>query len=138
MGYFKPPETDQLVLPSNSEFWVRMKRRAEFSDGEAAKGSMIKFSTPEPNGHTPTANDVLTQTEITAYNTVLISRMVTEWNLTDDKEQVQPITLATIGRLDPDDGDFLAEEAMKRRGGRTEKDQANFPKPSGRRSTGTR
>lgn len=138
MGYLSSPETDRLPLPSNNEYFVLMKRKATFGDGEAAKGSMIKISQAAPNGHTPTAADMVTEAEISAYNTVLISRLVVEWNITDQAERVVPITPAMVELLEPEDGDFLAAEAMKRLGRRPESEQAPFGKRSGRRSTGTK
>lgn len=135
MGYLTAPETDHLALPSNGEYWVKMKRKATFGDGEAAKGAMIKISQAQPNGH---AGDVVTEAEVSAYNTVLISRLVVEWNLTDQFEKVIPITPAMVELLDSEDGDFLAAEATKRLGRRPEAEQAPFGKRSGRSSTGTK
>lgn len=144
MPYFVAPETDQLTLPSNSEYWVKIKRKAEYLDGEMATSSMIKFSQANvpSNGHKPTAeevaNSVLSEAEISGYNCTLIARMVVEWNLTDEKGAVVPINPISVGHMAPEDGEFLAEEASKRRGGRTEQEQRNFQKQSGRRSTATK
>src|SRR5207249_1926081 len=112
--------------------------KATFGDGEAAKSSMIKISRVAPNGHAPKATDVVTEAEISAYNTVLISRLVVEWNITDQAEKVIPITPAMVELLEPEDGDFLAAEATKRLGRRPEEEEVPFGKRSGRRSTGTK
>ncbi len=138
MPYLSAPETDQLHLPSNGEYWVKMKRKATFGDEEAAKGSMIKISSTQSNGSAPTAKDVISQTEIAAYSVMLISRLVVEWNLTDQNEKVLAITPDNVGLLDSQDGTFLDEHAMKRIGRRPEEEQAPFVKRSGRRSTGTK
>lgn len=137
MSYQKDPETDQLHLPSDGQWWVKMKRKATFGDEEAAKGSMIKISAAVPNGHQPTKEDVISQTEVAAFSVMLISRLVVEWNLTDQKEAILPITPANVALLDAEDGNFLDDEAMKRIGRRPAAEQPPFKKPSGQRSTGT-
>src|SRR6266571_8968234 len=95
MPYLSAAETDQLSLPSNAEFWVKMKRRASYGDGEAAKGAIVKISRTAPvakNGRQAQAGAVVTEAEVSAYNTMLTSRVVVEWNLTDSTDHVMAIT----------------------------------------------
>jgi hypothetical protein len=138
MGYLKTPESDQLTLPSDPAYWVRMKRRASWGDSSAAQSAMVKVSPAalpaNGNGADPTA-EILNEVELAAYLHTLVARSLVEWNITDDQERPVPINVKTVALLDPQDGDFLALEAQKRLGGRSAAQQGPFKKPSGRQST---
>ena len=135
MGYLKVAEADQLSLPSDPTYWVRMKRLASWGDSSAAQGAMVKVA-PGGNGHKEA--EVLTEMELAAYLHTLVARMIVEWNLTDDQDRPLPISVQTVALIDPQDGDFLALEAQKRLGGRPAAQQTPFAKPSGRHSTDTK
>lgn len=139
MGYLTAPETDELRLPSNDTYWVRMKKRAQYGDNRAAQSAMLQFSTggPQSNGN-GASPQMVTDVEVGAYMGTLAVRLITAWNLTDEAENPLPITLDNLDRLDPEDGEFLATEAQKRVGGRAPEKQAPFQKPSGQRLTDTK
>ena len=134
MGYLRPAETDLLHLPSNPEFWVRMKKRAEYGDTRAAQNAMMQVS----QGSNGTSGLVTTDFEVGAFIGTLTVRLITEWNLTDEHDQPLPRTIASLDLLDDEDGEFLSDEAQKRKGARAAEKQAPFEKPSGQPSTGTR
>jgi hypothetical protein len=126
MPYQKPVETDQLFMPSSPEFWVRMKKRASHGDRAAAQDAMLSVARDDELEHdgTMTGKGVVIATgqgyvskaELSTYTAALICRLVLEWNFTDDKDEILPITIETILApwFDPDDGDLLAEEATRR------------------------
>ncbi len=144
MGYLSAAETDELKLPSNPEFWVRMKRRASYGDNRAAQSAMLQVSAApqqpqQPNGQQLNGNapQMVTDVEIGEYLGTLTVRLIVEWNITDVEGKLLPITLPNLDRLDPEDGDFLSAEAQKRVGGRAPEQQAPFGKPSGPPATAT-
>src|SRR5437899_1577801 len=99
MGYLKIVESEQLSLPSNPDYWVKMKSKASYADTSAAQAAMLKIvpegrkvevALKQGNGAIPpgvTSESVLTEIEMDAYLHTLIARMVIEWNLTDEKER---------------------------------------------------
>lgn len=115
MPYFRVVEYDQLTLPTNKDYWVKMKKRGEYGDRRAAQDKMITMQVTDGEvvAESPDGT-VLTRSEVGTYNTTLIQRMIVEWNLDGPDGQVQPITPENIDKLDPEDGDFLAAEAAKR------------------------
>jgi len=126
MPYQKKVESDQLFLPSSSEFWVRMKRRASYGDRMAAQDAMLSVARDDElnNEGTMTSTGVVIATgegyvskaELSTYTAELIVRLVLEWNITDENDQVLPITRTTILApwFDATDGDFLGNEATAR------------------------
>jgi hypothetical protein len=149
MGYLKAVETDELRLPSDQAYWVRMKGRAAYGDSSAAQAAMIHTSLTgiaaanSQNGNkqldeAETSAQVLSESETDAYMQKLVARLVVEWNLTDAQDRPLPISAASVALLNPEDGEFLALEAEKRRGGRPAAQQGPFAKRSGRRSTATK
>jgi hypothetical protein len=148
MGYLKTADNDPLPLPTAPEFVVYMKRRATWGDTSAAQAAMIHEGmvssatrSQAMNGAAPDeaaqVAEVISEAETDAYMQTLVARMVVSWNLTDEHGQPLPISRATVGLLEPEDGEFLAGEAQKRRGGRPAEQQGPFKRPSGRRSTAT-
>ena len=154
MGYLKKLETDRLTLPSNPEYWVLMKRRAAWGDSSAAQSALVHASLSEvakaqqqsqangsgidPELQAKMVGDVISEVETDAYMQMLVCRLIVEWNLTDEEDRPLPITPQTVALIDPEDGEYLALEAQKRRGGRPAAQQRPFEKPSGQRSTATR
>jgi len=138
MGYLKTPGSDQLTLPSDPAYWVRMKQRASWGDSSAAQSAMVKLAPTQggTNGNGAAPMEVLNEVELKAYLHTLVVRLVVDWNLTDDQDRPLPISLETVGQLNPEDGDFLALEAQKRLGGRPAAQQVPFENPSGQHSTG--
>jgi hypothetical protein len=134
LGYLKSntQETDQLTLPSAPDYFVVMKRRATYGDQLKAQAAVVSVEDIQPGMATPTAD-----VDTAAYVRTLISRLVVEWNLTDEADRPLPITTENIERLDPEDGSFLADEANKRVGKRAKDDQGPFGNGSGPRSTAT-
>jgi len=139
MGYLKPSETDQLFLPSNppeepEKFWVRMKKKAEYGDSRAAQNAMMRVN----QGSNGRSGQMVTEFEVGAFIGTLTVQLLTEWNLTDENDRVLPITVDNLDRLADEDGEFLSDEAQKRKAGRAAEQQAPFERPSGRPSTATR
>lgn len=119
-------ETDRLTLPSDGEFWVAMKKRAAYGDQLAAQAAVVKIET-NGNGQAVTEPNL----DTSAYVRTLMAKLIVDWNLDDEQGQKLPITPATVEMLDPQDGDFLAQEANKRVGGRPDGKQVPFENVSG-------
>lgn len=107
MPYLKAAEVDELTLPSNPTYIVKMKRRASFGDQRAAQSAMLKI-----NGQTGQVSDP----EWAAYVGALLPRLIVEWNLTDENDNPLIVSPSSIDLLDPEDGQFLTIEATKRTG----------------------
>lgn len=105
MGYVKPVETDQINLPSDNQYWVRLKRVATFGDQLAAQSAMLKMDS---------SAGTVSQMEWRAYLEALSVSMIVEWNLTDEDERPLPINAENLGRLSADDGQFLANAVTER------------------------
>lgn len=133
MPYLKSTavETDRLTLPSNGEYYVLMKKRAEYGDSLAAQSAMVKIET---NGN---GQAKVSEPDSAASVRTLVSRLIVDWNLDDENGQKLPITPEMVDKLDPQDGNFLAEEANKRVGERPDEKAIPFVNTSGRLSTGT-
>lgn len=114
MPYLKSSaaETDRLTLPSDGDYWVDMKKRAAYGDSLAAQSAMVKIET---NGN---GQAKVSEPDSAASVRTLVARLIVDWNLDDEQGQKLPITPETIELLDSRDGNFLAEEANKRVGGR--------------------
>lgn len=115
MPYLKTASTDTLTLPSDQAYNVTMKARASYGDVENARSAMLKIGTPTVAGAAPAAS-----IEYKAYVAALTLSLITAWNLTDETDAPLPVTAASLARLDPVDGDFLAAEAQKRAAPRPE------------------
>jgi hypothetical protein len=137
MSYLKADsqDTDKLRLPSDpdGEFYALMKKRAAYGDQLAAQSAVVQVLADSGQNGQPVTPDV----DTAAYARTLITRLVVEWNLTDEAEQPLPITIENVERLYPEDGEFLATEAAKRVGQRTAEKQLPFKNGSGRPSTAT-
>lgn len=134
MSYLKQAETDQLTLPSDPAYWVKLKTKATYGDILAAQSAMLQIT----QGSNGSSGQITTEMEWAAYMRILSLRMITEWNLTDAQNQVLPLSEASLDLLDPEDGNFLATEVQKRSGRREPAQQIPFVKRSARRSTATR
>ena len=128
MGYQKPIEIDELPLPSDNAYVVRMKRRASFGDQRAAQSAMIKV-----NGQTGQVSDP----EYSAYIGALLPRLIVSWNLTDENDQPLPVTAASLDLLEAEDGRFLVSEATKRTGSGGVAQSGPFATPSATASEAT-
>ena len=133
MPYLKQSEADQLALPSDSAYWVKLKTKATYGDVLAAQSAMLQIT----QGSNGSSGQVVTEMEWAAYLRTLSMRLITEWNLDDGQGQILPISEANLELLQPEDGEFLAAEVQKRLGRRPQAEQIPFVKPSGRRSTAT-
>lgn len=137
MGYLAARETDQLWLPSAPDtYWVRMKKRVEYGDSRAAQTALLKVSAKEDG-----SGEVATALEVGAFIGTLTVCLITEWNVTDENDQVLPITVDNLDRLSAEDGEFLAAEAQRRKAGGKPEDRGPFPASpnnSGQRSTATK
>lgn len=125
MGYLKTIPIDELTLPSNPEFKVRMRARASYGISKAAQSAMIQM-----DGSLDHSGRAVTKAEWGAYINVLLLGLIVDWNLTDADENPLPLTTENIDRLDPADGQFLAEEANKRNQLRGVSGEGPFEKPS--------
>lgn len=134
MGYLKKTETDKLPLPSNSEFFVVMKRRGRYGgilEGQSALLNVTQSEDGAPEG-------AVSKAEAGAFIKTVIRDLIVEWNLTDEQDQPLPITTESIEQLDSADGLFLAQEAEIRQGRRSKEKEGPFEKRSGRGSTATK
>lgn len=123
MGYIKAVEADILVLPSDPQYVVRMKKWASYGDVEGARAAMLKLAA----GQDPASAELKWQ----AYIQTLVVSLIVDWNLTDEAEHPLPVTVETLALLDPIDGDLLAKEAQRRTGVRSQTEEIPFAKPSG-------
>ncbi len=147
MGYLKAIETDELRLPSHPDFWVRMRKEVHHGATRAAQSALMQFNqvpqkpnqapqNGQPNGQAP---EVVTEMEVGAWIGALTVALITEWNLTDEQDRPLPITLKNLDKLKDEDGDFLTQEAQKRKGAmRPNADQGPFPTPSDKPSAASR
>ena len=110
MGYVKPQQVDTLTLPSDPSYFVKMKARFDWGDRGKITDALVKF---DLGGAAPGAAN-LSAVEISTGNRAMVLALITEWNLTGEDEKPLPLTLDSIGLLDPEDGDFLLKEALKR------------------------
>src|SRR5258708_1635239 len=108
MGYLKPVAHEQLQLPSDPMWWVKMKSHASYADTSSAQAAMMRV-VPEDkkvsvalqrgNGKVPpgvSSETVLTEVELDAYLHVLVARLVVEWNLTDEADRPLPINVQSV------------------------------------------
>jgi hypothetical protein len=149
MGYLKPVETDPLALPSDKQWVVHMKKRANWGDTAAAQAAMVHegmvaaatrnqaLNGSGPADEAAQVAEVISGAETDAYMQTLVARLIVTWNLTDEQGQPLHVSVDTVALLEPEDGEFLAEQAQKRRGGRPAAQQRPFKKPSGQRPTAT-
>lgn len=128
--YLQPVETDQLTLPSGSDFHVTMKRRATYGDQLEAQAAMLQVD--------QTAPGVVTKMEWGAYVRALTVRLITAWDLSDEFGHPLPVSAASLDRLAREDGEFLASEAQKRLGTRKTEEERNFATPSSDSSADTK
>jgi hypothetical protein len=133
--------TDRLVLPSDPEAWVDMKRRASYGDKAAAQDSMMKISHVDAsklNGKRreqamidqQSGRAMVTDFETMAYMMTLLQRLIVAWNYTDELGHALPINRANLELLDGEDGEFLQTEARGRIGGRSTDQQGPTSTPS--------
>lgn len=142
MPYKKRGAPSRLNLPSDPDYWVVMKARPSFGDKSAAQSAMVDITQVADEKTVPKAKrkklvvdkatgaGVLTEVETQAYFSTLLSRLIIEWNLTDERDKVLPITVEAIDELEPEDGDFLVKEAQERLKGRPVTEEGPFEKPS--------
>lgn len=127
--YLQPVETDNLTLPSGGDFHVVMKRRASYGDQLEAQNAMLHVE--QGFGGT------ISKMEWGAYIRALTVKLITAWDLSDENGAPLPISAASLDRLAPEDGEFLASEAQKRLRPRSQEDAANFNQPSSDSSKAT-
>jgi hypothetical protein len=149
MAYLKTQGVDRLTLPSDPEYWVELKAKATYGDTIAAYRAMFNTNivdlrnVPEDKIAKVQANPgdttgIITESELDTYYKILISRLIVNWNLTDENERPLPINPETIELLDPEDGSFLQKEAQKRIQGRSAEAEGPLGKPSPVRSKGSK
>lgn len=133
MGYLKTIPIDTLPLPSNPEYHVRMRARATAGIVRAAQTAMIHVDTTYADPATGKPLDkaqAITTTEWGAYTRELAFGLLVDWNLTDDNDQPLPLTRENLDLLEPEDGQFLDDEAAKRAKLRSGPAEQDFTKPS--------
>ncbi len=94
MGYFVKDEAKQLVLPSNPNFWVKIRTR--YTYGEMKK--FAKVSTGEEVNFELAAD-------------LFLKAALVEWNLTDENDQPVAITPESIALLEMADVAYIIEQA---------------------------
>jgi hypothetical protein len=138
MPYVRNTGHQRLKLPSDPEYWVEMKDQAREGDAEAAQAAMMEVtvdlveaarSVADGNGN-GVASMKPSKVEMGAYNKTLALRLITAWNLTDERDEPLPIDLEGWDWIDPEDAKFLKEEAQKRLRRRPPAEQRPFENPS--------
>lgn len=95
MGYFKEGrETIKVNLPSNEDYWVEVYTDIQWGQSKHAL-------------HVDSAGNV----DMMLSADKLLSMLIIDWNLDDDKSEKQPITPENIDRLDPADALFIINKA---------------------------
>jgi hypothetical protein len=105
LPYQKPVDIVTLNLPSDPEYFVKIKGRIKWGGVSKAQTAMLKVDINSPE---------LTDVEMGAYNNALIAAAIVEWNVTDEADAVLPITPESVEELEPEDGQFLLTEVTKR------------------------
>lgn len=121
MPYIKPVESDEVVLPSDATYHVRLKKRATYGDQLSAQSAMLRLETGTAG--------VVSQVEWAEYIQSLTVAMILDWNLTDENDQPLPITASSLARLAPEDGEFLATEVASRAKTRAVEQERPFALP---------
>lgn len=148
MPQLRAPGVDRLSLPSDPEAWVDMKQRASYGDRSAAQEAMVNVSIRQAGGHGRSngrkrnqmvfaaegGQEVLNEFETQAYMATLLCRLITDWNMTDERGEPLAITRANLELLDAVDGEFLEQEARVRMGGRPADQQGPSKTPSSQSS----
>lgn len=151
MPYVKPQDTDLLKLPSDPDYWVRMRKHIGWSTRIDSQDSMLRLTVSssgedeeerpnraarrqsKKNGNgaaAPATQQVVGRSEWAAYIKTLIIGCITEWNLTDENDVLLPIAEESLAYLEDEDGEFLSDEAQKRSEMRAKKKQGPFGPPS--------
>lgn len=140
MGYLKPQDTDLHKLPSNPEYWVRLRLRAPWGVHNVSHSAMLNVTATsgENNGNGEPNAKVITKAEWSAYIQALVRGFITEWNLTDENDKPLPITDASLELLDEDDGAFLSDIVQERSKLRPKGKNGTFVPPSRRQSSNSR
>ena len=109
MATITTPGIDELTLPNHPETTVWLKRRPDFHARNLvqAHAYVTRVQTAADQFETDPAKFA----DYIATRTVV---MIHDWNVTDESGKRLPISVAVLGALDPDDGDFLEAEARKR------------------------
>ena len=105
MPYQKPVEIETLTLPSNSDYFVKIRSRIKWGGVSRAQSAMLKVDINSPE---------LSDIEMGAYNNALIASAIVEWNVTDETDKVLPVSPESVEELAPEDGQFLLNEVSKR------------------------
>jgi hypothetical protein len=121
MPYLRPVQSDEIALPSDPTYKVRLKKRATYGDQLAAQSAMLKME----NG----ASGVISQMEWGAYIQALTLSMILEWNLTDENDLPLPISAASLEKLSAEDGQFLAAAVTERAKTRAVEQERPFALP---------
>ncbi len=150
MPYRKNDTPEHLVLPSNPDYWIDLRRRARRGDRLAAQEAMLNISTmdlskmtPEerrkaevdPDDDSDSGRGVLTEFQTKIYFNVWALRLIEDWNIdrslldpTDASEEVLPITVENLDLLDDEDSEFLQAKIRERI--KKKKGLAPFGQPS--------
>lgn len=124
MGYFTS-QTDTLALPSNPEFTVTVKRRVKGGDYSDALSRSLDGGREGVS-------------QVQAMVRALMEVGIVSWTLTDDDDNIVPVTSEAIGQLEREDYEFLRDEIGKRSALRPEKDEIPFGNGSGSSSRATK
>ncbi len=120
MPYIKPTESDEISLPSDPAYKIRLKKRSTFGDQLAVQRAMSKIEGGAVVGIDGGWVDGLHS---------LAVAMIVSWNLTDENDQPLPITPASLALLSPEDGAFLIAEVTKRSQTRAVEQERPFALP---------
>jgi hypothetical protein len=122
MAYLKPVETDEVRLPSDpATYFVRLKKRATYGDQLAGQSAMLQFDPSNPGA--PSRMDW------SSYIRALAVSLIVEWNLTDENDQLLPVSAASLDRLSAEDGEFLAAAITERAKTRAVEQERPFALP---------
>lgn len=121
-------DLDEIHFPSNREFVAKFKKTPVY--GDLRESLDAAFQKVPDKGSNPALWWM-------TFSEQACLRLIVEWNLTDDADQLVPITVENLHRLKKGDGDFLIGEAGKRMEARPEEDEIPFVNGSGGRSAAT-
>lgn len=103
MAYFKSVDLEQIALPSNKDYWVKVLPFLSYGDAK-------KFAKVNPDGDV----DMIGSADI------FLSTIIKEWNLDDEDGNVLEVSTENIDKLTQQDALYIINQA----GGLVENDQA--------------
>lgn len=106
---------DELKLPNHPETTVWLKRRPNW--GDKNKVQVASYLSRKQVGPNEFRSDAPALADFVVTKTLV---MIHDWNVTDESGKRVPIVAEALESLDPEDGEFIWNEARKRFDGETD------------------